>query len=218
MDKENKFVAISFTDGGYYEDSIGIELVREDYEGFESHVFILKDKKDLLEAFEFLYDTPFSDNFEELPVKQYKNIIRNLKNFTSNEFNEVIKKYMWLYDLREKAYTYDKDVEYYNEIFGCERNFGTFYQNILPFNDWDLLLFKTYESFIEDVLDRVSEGLRRLTYVGEEDRRIAELKGSVDWCERNIKQRQKEIENYKKSKKKHLDEIKELEKQLKGSD
>jgi len=204
---------VEFQCGGYYEPTISIEYNVKDYDGWEeARALKIETRDDLLNMFKFWYsEYEFSKNMKELTLSYYNNVIRNISVFQQHQVDNVIKNLNWLLDIRNKSYTYNLHNQYLEKVFNCSDGFGSFRQSVVPFEDWNLLFFNTHDIFVKKIEKKIPEKIFKLSYIGNEEQKIAELKSNVNWCDENILRIKKEIKNYQKTKRKAVKEIKTLE-------
>lgn len=207
---ENKeYVYIECQYGGYYEPSISITVSdRDNLTGYESEMFLIEARGDFVKALEFIYGgNEFSDAMDDISLKDYNNIIRNFKQVYTEHFKaEIIANLKTLRRVVDNSYSYSVNRKLNIALFGSHSDYGSFGQQVLPFNDWNSLL-KSNDKFEEWLISRLPKALQKLVYVGNEEARVVSIESSINRLDEQIENYQKNIKNFRKQKNKLKKEL-----------
>lgn len=207
-----EYVYIECQYGGYYEPSISITVSdRNNLKGYESEMFLIESKEDFVKAFEFIYGgNEFGDAMDDISLKNYNNIVRNFKQVFSEHFKtEIIANLKTLRRVVDNSYSYSVNHKLNMALFGSHSDYGSFGQQILPFNDW-LSLLKKNNDFEKWLISKLPKLLQKLVYVGNEEARIVDIESSINRLDEQIEHYQKNIKDFRKSKNKLKKELKEI--------
>ena len=213
-----KYLVVDYIDNAYYEPEIELFSTNisesEMSETFGCDSYYLEETQDLIDIIEMIFDSGVYEYLPSMTAPSYRNLIRNIEEMSRDYFkNNVLENIRFLDKMNTKIGKHGYNRILFKEIYGIENvdNYGIFTQNLIPLNDFNLLL-EQHETFKKRIIEKLPTNCKVALNSNELDKRQLEIERDILFFEREIEKDKERIKDCEKRIKDLKNELKEIEK------